>query len=65
MAMPQEESAVLVKPQDLPVFCPNPAMPLWSSHPRVYLELDEHGEVRCPYCSTLYRLQGDPRAQAH
>ena len=47
MSQPQEP-AVAVKPQDLPVFCPNPAMPLWSSHPRVYLELDERGETRCP-----------------
>jgi uncharacterized Zn-finger protein len=59
------EAAVMVKPQDLPVFCPNPAMPLWSSHPRVYLELDENGEVRCPYCSTLYRLEGPPRPASH
>ena len=42
-------------PSDLPVFCPNPAMPLWSSHPRVFLDIDEAGEARCPYCSTLYR----------
>jgi len=26
---------VAVKAADLPVHCPNPAMPLWSSHPRV------------------------------
>jgi len=57
------ELAILVKPQDLPVYCPNPAMPLWSSHPRVYLELDENGEVRCPYCGTLYRLEPAPPAQ--
>ena len=63
MSQPQEP-AVAVKPQDLPVFCPNPAMPLWSSHPRVYLELDERGETRCPYCSTLYRLEDGARAPA-
>ena len=49
---------------DLPVFCPNPAMPLWASHPRVYLDLDENGEVRCPYCSTLYKLEGGARPPA-
>jgi uncharacterized Zn-finger protein len=52
------QQAVLVKPADLPVYCPNPAMPLWSSHPRVFLDVDAAGEVRCPYCSTLYRLEG-------
>ena len=63
--MAAQEPVVLVKAQDLPVFCPNPAMPLWSSHPRVYLELDPRGETRCPYCSTLYRLEGGAPASAH
>ncbi len=29
---------------------------LWSSHPRVFLKLNENGQTRCPYCSTLYVL---------
>ena len=41
----------------LPAFCPNPAMPLWSSHPRVFLDFDHHGEAKCPYCGTEYRLK--------
>lgn len=41
---------------ELPAHCPNPRMPLWSSHPRVYLDVT-HGEAaQCPYCSTVYRL---------
>jgi uncharacterized Zn-finger protein len=55
----ETQQAVLVKPSDLPVYCPNPAMPLWSSHPRVFLDFDETGGVRCPYCGTLYRLGGE------
>jgi uncharacterized Zn-finger protein len=31
-------------------------MPLWSSHPRVFLEFN-HGEAKCPYCGTAYRLK--------
>ena len=54
----ETEPACMVRAEDLPVFCPNPGMPLWSSHPRVYLDIDEHGEARCPYCSTLYRVEG-------
>ena len=50
--------AVEVDPKDLPAFCPNKAMPLWSSHPRVYLDLDVTGEASCPYCGTRYRLKG-------
>lgn len=45
-----------VDPCDLPAFCPNPKMPLWSSHPRVYLELSQKGEAMCAYCGTWYRL---------
>ncbi len=41
---------------DLPAFCPNPRMPLWSSHPRVFLDVVNQSEVICPYCSTRYRL---------
>jgi len=63
-AEPADGALVPVKVADLPVFCPNPAMPLWSSHPRVYLELDPAGETRCPYCGTRYRLDG-PRAGGH
>ena len=57
--------AVLVDPKDLPVFCPNTAMPLWSSHPRVFLDLVPTGEVSCPYCGTRYRLAGGARPGGH
>ena len=41
---------------------PNKAMPLWSSHPRVYLDLDVTGEASCPYCGTRYALAGGARS---
>ena len=41
---------------DLPAYCPNPKMPLWSSHPRVYLDVTHGKAAQCPYCSTTYRL---------
>lgn len=40
----------------LPLSCPLPEQKLWNSHPRVYLPIEETGEVRCPYCGTVYRL---------
>jgi uncharacterized Zn-finger protein len=40
------------------VFCPNPKMPLWSNHPRVFIDVGSRGEGACPYCGTLYRLVG-------
>ena len=45
--------------QNLPAYCPNPLMPLWSSHPRVYLAVEE-GIAQCPYCSTRYQLKNTP-----
>ncbi|MDA1187548.1 MAG: zinc-finger domain-containing protein [Proteobacteria bacterium] len=42
---------------ELPVVCPNPRMPLWSSHPKVFLELNDEGFAKCPYCGTRYQLQ--------
>ena len=56
---------VTVKPKDLPVFCPNPAMPLWSSHPRVFLDVADTGAAMCPYCGTRYRLEGGPAKAGH
>ncbi|AFI83485.1 zinc-finger domain-containing protein [Methylophaga nitratireducenticrescens] len=46
-----------VSKKDLPISCPMPDMPAWNAHPRVYLEIKSHGEVLCPYCSTLFVLK--------
>jgi uncharacterized Zn-finger protein len=43
--------------EELPLSCPMPQMPLWSSHPRVYLPIEETGWAMCPYCSAEYRLR--------
>ncbi len=40
------------------VFCPNPTMEQWSTHPRVYLDVAKTGEATCPYCGTKYVLDG-------
>lgn len=50
---------------DLPAVCPNAAMPLWSSHPRVYLDLSHDGKAKCPYCGTLYQLKPGTVLKAH
>ena len=42
---------------DLPVHCPLPGLSLWTSHPRVFLPIEETGEARCPYCGALYVLK--------
>ena len=48
------------------VYCPNPRMPLWSNHPRVFIDLSHEGQGRCPYCGTEYRLKpGEKIAHGH
>ena len=46
------------------VACPNPKMPLWSNHPKVFIDVATTGEGRCPYCGTAYRLKAGERAHA-
>lgn len=63
--MNQAATPVELDSKDLPAHCPNDAMPIWSSHPRVFLEFDGKGEARCPYCSTVYHLKPGVHSHAH
>lgn len=47
---------VEITAQDLPLHCPGDKAPLWSLHPRVFLDISKTGEVKCPYCGTDYKL---------
>jgi len=47
------------------IFCPNPRMPLWSNHPRVYIDVATAGIGKCPYCGTEYRLKPGEKVHAH
>jgi uncharacterized Zn-finger protein len=60
MSLPSEldRKFVEITGKDLPLHCPLPSQKLWNTHPRVYLPIEMTCEARCPYCSTLYRLQG-------
>ncbi len=57
------QDAVHVTAKDLQghgvVFCPNPKMALWSSHPKVFLDVADTGTAKCPYCGTTYVLDGE------
>ncbi len=47
-------------------FCPNPRMPLWSTHPRVFIDVGTTGEGCCPYCGTVYRVKaGEHTGHGH
>jgi len=47
------------------VFCPNPKMPLWSAHPKVFIDVATEGVGYCPYCGTEYRLKAGEKLPAH
>lgn len=49
---------VEVMEKDLPLHCPVPGAPLWSRHPRVFLDVVKQGEALCPYCGTKFVYKG-------
>ena len=54
-----------VTAKDLPLHCPTDAVAAWSSHPRVFLDIEETGQVACPYCGTRYRLKTGAHVKHH
>lgn len=42
---------------DLPLHCPMDGQTTWNSHPRVFLPIEDKGEILCPYCGALYVLK--------
>ena len=67
--MKQAQAAVEMLASELQgpgvVPCPNPKMPLWSNHPRVFIDLAHTGEGRCPYCGTVYTLKPGAKVHSH
>ena len=65
----KDKAAVEVTAKDLQghgvVFCPNPKMPLWSGHPKVFIDVASTGEGKCPYCGTVYKLKAGEKVHAH
>ena len=58
--MADASKEVEITEKDLPLHCPMPDAPLWSRHPRVFLDVAKEGEVLCPYCGTRYTYAGAP-----
>jgi uncharacterized Zn-finger protein len=54
-----------VSAKDLPLHCPTAEVALWSSHPRVFLDIAETGKVACPYCGTKYKLKAGEHIKHH
>lgn len=46
-----------VTANDLPLSCPMPDVPVWNSHPRIYLPIEENGgAAQCNYCGAHFEL---------
>ena len=50
---------------DLTLYCPMQSMLLWNSHPRVFLPIENTGEVVCPYCGTRCIAKGGSGVSGH
>ena len=64
-----KDNAIEVTAHDLQgpgaVACPNPKMPLWSNHPKVFIDVVTTGSGKCPYCGTVYSLKAGEKIHAH
>jgi uncharacterized Zn-finger protein len=49
------------------VYCPSAKahMKVYSSHPKVYLDVARTGNAKCPYCGTVYALKAGETAGGH
>jgi uncharacterized Zn-finger protein len=61
----KQDETVYVEAKDLPVYCPGPNAPLWSMHPRVYIEIVHTSGGICPYCGTHYQLKEGEKVHGH
>lgn len=59
------KSVVTIEAKDLPLYCPGPQAPLWSMHPRVFIDVATSGKAICPYCSTTYQLKDGETVHGH
>jgi len=68
MTMDKAQAVVEVTAHDVQgpgvVACPNPKMALWSTHPKVFIDVS-HGDGKCPYCGTVYRLKAGEKLHGH
>lgn len=52
-ATPGQEM-IIVAADTKRVHCPPNNYPLWSQHPRVYIDLSKVDEAECPYCGNRF-----------
>jgi uncharacterized Zn-finger protein len=40
-------------------------MALWSTHPKVFIDVTHAEGGKCPYCGTVYRLKAGEKLHGH
>lgn len=58
MSNSAQNPVITITPHDLPLYCSGSRNELWNGHPRVFLPIQSHGTSTCPYCGTVYELNG-------
>lgn len=61
----KEQTVIQVEATDLPLHCPGARAPLWSMHPRVFLDVTKTGSASCPYCGANYQLAAGAVVHGH
>lgn len=61
MNNPQQNLVVEITPHDLPLHCHGAQNEPWNGHPRVFLPIQSNSQIECPYCGTIYQLNGEAK----
>lgn len=61
----KKQDIIYVSADELPVYCPGPKAPLWSMHPRIYIEVVKNKVARCQYCGAQYALKDGEKVHGH
>ena len=59
MTNSQTNPAIHITPHDLPLHCAGPKNETWNGHPRVFLPVQSNSRIECPYCGSVYQLDGE------
>ena len=61
--MSQTKTPIQIDAKDLPLRCQGAQTQGWNGHPSVGLAIQANGTATCPYCGTVYQVNG--KIQSH
>lgn len=59
---PTKNNIVHITPSNLPLECFGQHTQLWNGHPRVFLPIQSNSQIECPYCGTVFQLEGETKS---